>query len=82
VTVYELLARRGELPEGKRAVLDLYQEALGLCRQARFAEAAKVAAQAVALDPDDAPSRAVAARARAHAASPPANFDGVVSLDK
>jgi adenylate cyclase len=82
VTVFELLARRGELPEGKRAVLDLYQQALALWREARFAEAAQVAAQAVALDPEDAPSCALAARARAHAASPPANFDGVVNLDK
>ena len=82
VTVYELLARRGELGAAKLQVVALYEEALGLWRAGRFALAAEVAERAVALDPEDAPSRALKARALAHAASPPEAFDGVVNLDK
>ena len=82
VTVYELLGRRGELGPEKQAVLGLYAEALGLWRAGRFAEAARVAGRAVAIDPGDGPSRALEARSRAHALAPPMGFDGVVNLDK
>jgi adenylate cyclase len=82
VAVHELVGRRGEVPEAKLGVLALYAEALALWRAGRFMDASGVAARAVALDPEDGPSRALEARARAHAASPPADFDGVVNLDK
>ncbi|HXX31633.1 MAG TPA: adenylate/guanylate cyclase domain-containing protein, partial [Myxococcaceae bacterium] len=82
VTVYELLGRRGELGPEKREVIGLYAEALGLWRAGRFAEAARVAGRAVAIDPGDGPSRALEARSRAHALAPPMGFDGVVNLDK
>jgi adenylate cyclase len=82
VRVYELLARRGELSATKQEVLGLYAEALALWRAGDFLAAAAMAAQAVSLDPEDGPSRAMQARAEAHANSPPISFDGVVNLDK
>jgi adenylate cyclase len=82
VAIHELLCRRGELSEQKRQVCALYAEGLGLWRTARFAEAHAVIARAVALDPEDAPSRALLARCDRHRGSPPAAFDGVVDLDK
>jgi adenylate cyclase len=82
VAVHELLCRKGELPQPKRDVCALYAEGLALWRAARFAEARAVFARAVALDPEDAPSRALLARCDRHAAIPPPAFDGVVDLDK
>ena len=82
VAIHELLCRKGELPLRKQEVCALYAEGLSLWRAARFSEARAVLTQAVAVDPDDAPSRALLARCDRHAASPPAAFDGVVDLDK
>ena len=82
VAIHELLCRKGELSPRKQEVCVLYAEGLALWRTARFSEARALFAQAVAVDPDDAPSRALLARCDRHAASPPAAFDGVVDLDK
>ncbi len=82
VSIHELLCRKGELPPLRQKVCTLYAEGLGLWRAARFAEARDVFAGAVALDPDDAPSRALLARCDRCLAAPPIAFDGVVDLDK
>ncbi|PTL83624.1 adenylate/guanylate cyclase domain-containing protein [Vitiosangium sp. GDMCC 1.1324] len=83
VTVYELLARAGELPAAKRATVERYHQALALYRGARFEEAAGVLEQALAADAEDGPSRALLARCRRYALNPPPlPFDGVVSLEK
>lgn len=82
VAIHELLCRRGELPPRKQEACGLYAEGLALWRAARFAEARGVFARAVALDPEDAPSRALLARCDKHVTEPPAAFDGVVDLDK
>jgi adenylate cyclase len=82
VTVYELLARAGELPALKRATVERYHRALGLYREARFEAAATLLEEALATDPADGPSRALLARCRRYALNPPADFDGVVSLEK
>jgi adenylate cyclase len=82
VAIHELLCRKGELPERKQQVCELYAAGLGLWRVGQFAEAREVAARAVAVDPEDAPSRALLARCDRHVSSPPAAFDGVVDLDK
>ncbi len=83
VTVYELLARAGELPAAKRATVERYHRALALYREARFEEAARVLKEALAADPEEGPSRALLARCERYALNPPAlPFDGVVSLEK
>ena len=82
VTIHELLCRRGELPERKRQICELYAAGLGLWRLGQFAEAREVFARAVTLDPEDAPSRALLARCDRHVTAPPRAFDGVVDLDK
>ena len=82
VAIHELLAAQGDLDPRKREVVRLYAEALAAWRAQRFAEGLDICARAVALDPDDGPSRALMARCEKHAKSPPAAFDGVVDLDK
>jgi adenylate cyclase len=83
VTVYELLARAGELSAHKRATVDRYHEALRLYRESHFAEAARLLEEALAADPEDGPSRALLARCQRYALNPPVPpFDGVASLEK
>jgi len=82
VAIHELLCPKGGLSPRKQEILALYAEGLALWRAARFADARAVFARAVALDPEDAPSRALLVRCDRHVASPPAAFDGVVDLDK
>jgi adenylate cyclase len=82
VAIHELLGRKGEISPRKLEVCGLYAEGLALWRAARFSEAREVFARAVALDPEDAPSRALLARCDRYVASPPPAFDGVVDLDK
>ena len=83
VTVYELLARAGELSAGKRATVERYHRALALYREARFDEASRVLEEALAADAEDGPSRTLLARCQRYALNPPPlPFDGVVSLEK
>jgi len=82
VAIHELLGRKGELSPRKLEVCGLYAEGLALWRAARFSEAREVFARAGALDPEDAPSRALLARCDRHVTAPPPAFDGVVDLDK
>ena len=83
VTVYELLARAGELPAAKRATVERYHRALALYREARFEEARRVLEEALVADPEDGPSRALLARCERYTLNPPTlPFDGVVSLEK
>jgi adenylate cyclase len=82
VAIHELLGRKGELSPRKLEVCGLYAEGLALWRGARFSEGREVFARAVALDPEDAPSRALLARCDRHVTAPPPAFDGVVDLDK
>ena len=82
VAIHQLLCRKGELSPEKWEVLDLYAHGLALWRAAHFEDARAVFARAVALDPDDGPSRALLARCEKFAKEPPAAFDGVVDLDK
>jgi adenylate cyclase len=83
VAVYELLCLKGELPESKRRVVQLYEEALAQFRQARFDECLASLDRALALDPADGPSRALGARCRKAQALPPGSpFDAVANLEK
>jgi len=82
VTVYELLALKGELPAEKRWTVQRYHEALALYRQQRFAEAAGVLKAQLSEDPEDGPTAALLARCQKYQQHPPAHFDGVANLEK
>jgi adenylate cyclase len=58
VPCYELLAKKGELPETKAAVVRLFEEAWKLHAQRKFSEAIAKFDEALALDPHDGPSKA------------------------
>ncbi len=71
VTVYELLALKGNLPAHKRETVERYHEALALYRQTRFAEAAAVLEARLAKDAQDGPTAALLARCRKYEETPP-----------
>ncbi|RKG91679.1 CHASE2 domain-containing protein [Corallococcus terminator] len=82
VTVYELLALKGQLsPEQQRTVTH-YHEALELFRRARFADAAAVLEAEAARAPEDGPTGKLLERCREYQESPPEKFDGVANLEK
>jgi adenylate cyclase len=78
VRVHELLARAGApLPAGQEGAVALYAAALEAYRQRRWDEALALFEEALALRPDDGPSRAMADRCRAYRRTPPSEtWDG------
>ncbi|WP_223641691.1 CHASE2 domain-containing protein [Corallococcus sp. EGB] len=82
VTVYELLALKGQLDAATRHTVARYHEALGLYREARFAEAAAVLEAEAARSPEDGPTAKLLERCREYREAPPENFDGVANLEK
>ena len=83
VTVYELLALKGELPADRLETVERYHEALALYRERRFGEAALLLEAQVLKDAQDGPSATLLERCRSYAESPPPpKWDGVTSLDK
>jgi adenylate cyclase len=81
VVVYELLARKGELPPLKRSVVGAYLEGLLAYKAREFKDAAAKFEAALAIDPTDGPSRVYLARTREFLAHPPpADWDGVYDL--
>ena len=58
VPCYELLAKKGELPEAKARVVRLFEEAWKLHAAKKFHEAIAKFDEALALDPHDGPSKA------------------------
>lgn len=83
VTVYELLAMKGGLSTEKRKVVDLYAQALLAYRARRFEEAKSRAGEALRIDREDGPSqRLVGLCDEFLKEPPPADWDGVSSLEK
>ncbi|RKI17582.1 adenylate/guanylate cyclase domain-containing protein [Corallococcus sp. AB030] len=82
VTVYELLALKGQLDASTRHTVARYHEALGLYREARFAEAVKVLEAEAARSPEDGPTAKLLERCREYQEAPPEKFDGVANLEK
>lgn len=83
VTVYELLAMKGGLSHEKRKVVDLYGQALLAYRARRFEEAKSRAGEALSIDRGDGPSqRLVGLCDEFLKEAPPADWDGVSSLEK
>lgn len=83
VKIYELLALKGELPAAKRATLELYAKSLQLFRAREFAEGEKLLQLALQQDPGDGPCQHLLQRCRTMIQTPPpADWDGVASLEK
>lgn len=83
VTVYELLAMRGELHHDKMKVVDLYGQALLAYRARRFNDAKTKLLAAMQIDQGDGPSQrlfSMCVTFEMHA--PPPNWDGVSTLEK
>jgi len=78
VSVYELLGRAGvRLPAGQESAVALYAGALEAYRHQRWDEALAIFEQALAMWPDDGPSRTMAQRCRTYRRTPPAEtWDG------
>lgn len=83
VGVYELLGMKGTVSDKMLSVAAKYHEALALFRKAQFREAVGALEQALAIDPDDGPSKMLAKRcAKYMEHPPPMPFDGIANLEK
>lgn len=81
VVVFELLARKGQLDEKKRRVVEVYLEGLAAYKMRNFSIACARFSEAVALDPSDGPSRVYLERsANYRQTPPPSDWDGVYEL--
>lgn len=83
VAVYELLGLKGGISLAKTKVVESYARGLAEYRAGRFAQALEWLDQALAVDPEDGPSRALAQRCGRYLEQPPPQpFDGVANLEK
>lgn len=81
VVVFELLARKGQLDEQKRRVVDVYLEGLAAYKLRNFSTACARFSEAAALDPSDGPSRVYLERAGNYRQTPPpVDWDGVYEM--
>lgn len=84
VRIYELLGRKGEIPENLSRLRDLFEMALGFYRQQKWQEALDGFNKCLEIDAKDGPSQVFIERIRAFKANPPEEYwDGVwLSLTK
>lgn len=71
VQVFEVLTRKGELPEKKAQCVRHFSEGLGLYKNRQFAAAVERFEKALEIDPEDNPSKLYLELTRNLAASPP-----------
>ena len=74
VLAYEILERRGQLPQTKRQVVELYNQGLEAYEAFDFTRAGQFFAQALNVDPGDGPSALYQDRCREFAVAPPADL--------
>ncbi len=81
VVVFELLARKGQVDEQKRRIVERYLEGLAAYKIRNFSTAWARFSEAAALDPSDGPSRVYLERsANYRQTPPPADWDGVYEM--
>lgn len=81
--VYELIGMKGEISVEKRKVVDLYGQALLAYRARKFTDAKGLVGEALRADQTDGPSRRLFALCAEYEVSPPpAEWDGVSTLEK
>ena len=71
IEIYELMAEKGELSSARQDVAGLYQEALRLHWEREFDRALGKLEEALAVDPEDSPSKALLARITHYRSEPP-----------
>ena len=71
VKIYELLARKGELPERKQKAVKLYEKALELHWKWKFELAIEVLREALQVEPSDSPTRMLLVRITRYLEKPP-----------
>ncbi len=71
VTIYELLGRKGCLEEGKRKVVETYEQALRAYWERRWEEAQQLLTHIREWDPEDGPSRILTHRLERYRVNPP-----------
>ena len=74
VTAYEVLERKGEVPQQKQDVVGLYNRGLELYDRFEFAQAQKLFAQALEVDATDGPAALYADRCEDYAENPPTDL--------
>ena len=81
VRIYELLARRGQLPETTQKGRELYLSGLGLYRTQKWEEARSQFQEVLNILPEDGPSKTFIRRCELFCESPPQEvWDGVFQL--
>jgi len=81
VVVFELLARKGNLPDARRPAIEAYRTGLDAYKRRDFKTAVTQFEAALALDPQDGPARVYMGRAKEYLiAPPPEEWDGVYEL--
>ncbi len=81
VKVYELIDRKGEVPEAKRDVLNIYEDGLREYRKREWQKAIILFQKALGKDPHDGPSLTYIERCKIYAQDPPPeDWDGVYTL--
>jgi adenylate cyclase len=81
VRVFEVMARKGELPELKRRVVPVYNEGLEAYQQRDWSAAAAAFTRALSIDKTDGPSQLYLERAEEFRTNPPSvDWDGVYEM--
>jgi len=82
VRVHEVLARKDDgLPDRKMKVLDLYHRGLAAYKERRWDDGIELFTEALALDPEDSPSKVYIERCREFRTNPPPpDWDGIFTM--
>jgi adenylate cyclase len=76
--VFELISRKGELPEEKQKIIDIYNKGLETYRNREFEKASSYFEKCLELDPKDGPSTTYLKRSQEYQKNPPPeDWDGV-----
>ncbi len=71
IQIYELIAKKDEISDEKRIVIDMYDQGLKLMWERKWEEAIKCFEKALAIYPDDGPSRLMIERVNEYVIEPP-----------
>jgi len=83
VRVYELLAKKGELAEEKKELVNIFSQGLELYRKREFEKGLELFKRCLGIDPKDSPSQIYLQRCQSYLEEPPPmDWDGVFRLTK